>query len=115
MICRLVAHRSCAIIGAMPALADQGYIGTGHGICVPVEKPPGGKELDTGTRTRNALLRSLRCRGERGFALLAQRWRTLRHVTASPRQDRPDRQGHPRPAAIRAQDAHLKVAEKTSR
>jgi hypothetical protein len=33
---------------------------------------------------RNALQRSLRCLGERGFALLGQRWRTLQHVTASP-------------------------------
>jgi hypothetical protein len=26
----------------------------------------------------------LRCLGERGFALLTGRWRTLRHITASP-------------------------------
>jgi hypothetical protein len=43
-----------------------------------------GAELDINTRTRNALLRSLRCLGERGFALLTQRWRTLQHVTVSP-------------------------------
>ena len=30
------------------------------------------------------LLRALRCLGERGFALLTQRWRALQHVTASP-------------------------------
>jgi hypothetical protein len=30
------------------------------------------------------LLRALRCLGERGFALLTQRWRTLQHITASP-------------------------------
>ena len=35
-------------------------------------------------RTRNALQRSLRCLGERGFALLTVRWRTLQHVTANP-------------------------------
>ena len=35
-------------------------------------------------RARNALLRSVRCLGERGFALLTQRWKTLQHVTASP-------------------------------
>jgi hypothetical protein len=35
-------------------------------------------------RTRNALLRSLRCLGERGFALLTGRWRTLQHITGSP-------------------------------
>jgi hypothetical protein len=36
------------------------------------------------TRTLNAIQRSLRCLGERGFALLTGRWRTLRHITASP-------------------------------
>jgi hypothetical protein len=28
--------------------------------------------------------RAVRCLGERGFALLNQRWRTLQHITASP-------------------------------
>ena len=46
--------------------------------------PAGVKELDIDTRARNALLRSVRCLGERGFALLTQRWKTLQHVTASP-------------------------------
>jgi len=71
-------------LGAMPALADCGYEGAGHGVHVPVKKPAGVKELDINTRTRNALLRSARCLGERGFALLTQRWQTLQHVTASP-------------------------------
>jgi DDE superfamily endonuclease len=35
---------------------------------------------------RNALQRSLPCLGERGFALLTGRWRTLQHITASPRK-----------------------------
>ena len=30
------------------------------------------------------MLRSLRCLGERGFALLTGRWRTLQNITASP-------------------------------
>ncbi len=30
------------------------------------------------------MLRSLRCLGERGFALVTQRWRTLQDITASP-------------------------------
>jgi hypothetical protein len=68
----------------MPVLADPGYEGAGHGVHVPVKKPAGVKELDIGTRARNALLRSVRCLGERGFALLTQRWKTLQHVTASP-------------------------------
>jgi DDE superfamily endonuclease len=37
-------------------------------------------------QTYNALLRAVRCRGERGFALLTGRWRALRRVTASPRR-----------------------------
>ena len=68
----------------MPALADGGYEGAGHGINAPVKKPAGVKELDLNARTRNALIRSTRCLGERGFALLTQRWQTLQHVTASP-------------------------------
>ena len=49
-----------------------------------MKKPAAVKELDINTRARNALLRSARCLGERGFALLTQRWRTLQNVTASP-------------------------------
>jgi len=68
----------------MPVLADGGYEGAGHGILTPVKKPKGVKELDINTRTRNMLLSSARCLGERGFALLSQRWKTLQNVTASP-------------------------------
>lgn len=70
--------------GQMPCLADGGYEPAGHGICTPVKKPRGGPELDIGAQARNMLLRSLRCLGERGFALLTQRWQTLQHITASP-------------------------------
>jgi hypothetical protein len=69
----------------MPALADCGYEGAGIGIHVPVKNPGGNQELDPGTRTRNSLLRGLRFQGERGFALLSQRWAVLQHTTASPR------------------------------
>jgi DDE superfamily endonuclease len=68
----------------LPTLADPGYEGAGIGILIPVKQPPGGRELNVNTRTRNAIQRSLRCLGERGFALLNQRWRTLQHITASP-------------------------------
>ena len=68
----------------MPALADCGYEGAGHGVHTPVKKPKGVQELDINARTRNALLSSARCLGERGFALLSQRWKTLQNVTASP-------------------------------
>ena len=73
-----------AAAAGLPTLADPGYDGAGIGIHIPVRQAPGGPELDIGARTRNALQRSLRCLGERGFALLNQRWRALRHVTASP-------------------------------
>ena len=69
--------------GKMPVLADCGYDGAGHGVLTPVKKPKGVKELDINTRTRNMLLSSARCLGERGFTLLSQRWKTLQHVTAS--------------------------------
>jgi hypothetical protein len=73
-----------AAAAGLPTLADPGYDGAGIGIHIPVKQPSGGQDLDTGTRTRNSLLRSLRCLGERGFALLTGRWRTLQHITASP-------------------------------
>ncbi len=68
----------------MPTLADPGYEGAGVGIKTPVKNPTNGRELDLDTRTANALLRSLRALGERAFALLTQRWRTLQHITATP-------------------------------
>jgi hypothetical protein len=48
-----------------------------------VKKPARG-ELDIDTKTRNALLRSVRYQGERGFALMSQRWRAIQHVSLSP-------------------------------
>jgi len=69
----------------MPTLADSGYEGAGIGIHVPARSPAGNQEPDIGTRTRNSLLRGLRFQGERGFALLTQRWTILQHITASPR------------------------------
>jgi hypothetical protein len=65
----------------MPCLADSGFEGAGIGVLAPVEKPAGKQELDIDARTRNA---HLRCRGERGFALLTRRWAALQHVTADP-------------------------------
>jgi hypothetical protein len=54
-----------------------------RGAC-PGEATSRRRELDINARTRNALLRSLRCLGERGFALISQRWRTLQRVMLSP-------------------------------
>jgi len=70
----------------MPTLAGSGCEGAGIGIHVPVKNPGGSQDLAPGSRTRNALLRGLRFQGERGFALLTQRWTALQHTTASPRQ-----------------------------
>ena len=80
-------YRAAAL--GLPALADGGYQGAGIGVHTPVKnakqkKGTPEKELDENQRTRNLLLRGLRCRGERGFALLARRWAVLQHVTASP-------------------------------
>ena len=58
--------------------------GAGHGIYTPVKQPANGNRLAIDNRACNNLLRSLRCHGERGFALLTGRWRTLQHITASP-------------------------------
>jgi DDE superfamily endonuclease len=73
-----------AAADGLPALADPGYEGAGIGILIPIKQPPGERELDINARTCNAIQRSLRCLGERGFALVTGRWRTLQHITASP-------------------------------
>jgi hypothetical protein len=69
----------------LPTLADAGYDGTGIGIHTPYKQPADGRPLAGDNRAHNLLLRSMRCLGERGFAILNGRWRTLRHTTASPR------------------------------
>jgi hypothetical protein len=68
----------------LPFLADSGSEGAGAGVHVPVKKPAGDREPDPDTKTRNALLRSLRYQGERGYALMSQRWQTLQRVMLSP-------------------------------
>jgi len=65
----------------LATLAEPGY--EGAGIHVPVRQPAA-RELDISNRTRNALPWSLRCLGERGFALLTGRWRAVQHITLSP-------------------------------
>jgi hypothetical protein len=69
----------------MPCLADGGYEGAGCGVKTPVKKQKNAA-LDDDTQTYNKLLRSIRCLGERGFALLTQRWKTLQSVTCCPRK-----------------------------
>jgi len=70
----------------MPVLADGGYIGAGCGVLTPVPQREDGIPLRADQRTYNRLLRGLRCLGERGFALLTERWKCLEHVTMSPRR-----------------------------
>ena len=79
----LVLSQARPYLKDLPFLADSGYEGAGPGVLVPVRRPRRG-ELDADTKTRNALLRSLRYQGERGFALMSQRWRALQHVMVSP-------------------------------
>ena len=68
----------------LPTLSDSGYEGAGIGVHTPLKQPAGDQVLDVDNRTYNALLRGLRCLGERGFAVLTGRWRALHHTTASP-------------------------------
>jgi len=79
----LVLPQARPYLKDLPFLADSGYEGAGAGVHVPVKKPAKA-ELDPDTKTRNALLRSLRYQGERGFALMSQRWRVLQRVMVSP-------------------------------
>lgn len=57
-----------------------------YGIKTPVKQPTDGSRLAPDNRAYNRLLRGLRWQGERGFAILVGRWKTLRHTTVSPRR-----------------------------
>jgi hypothetical protein len=100
-------HRAAAT--GLPTLADPGYDGVGIGVHIPVRQPADGHDLDINTRTRNALLRSLRCLGERGFALLT----TPTHHR-QPQQDQRHRPGRARTHPFRIRLHQLKFAEITS-
>lgn len=89
----ITCARAVGVLGALywsastldlPALADAGYDGAGQGVHTPIKQPGGGQVLAPDNQTYNTLLRSTRCLGERGFALLTGRWRALRRITASP-------------------------------
>ena len=70
--------------------------------------------LTLSNRTANRLQRGVRALGERGFALLTQRWRLLQHITARPRQDQGHRQSRPRSHTFRAWTSEMKLAGITS-
>lgn len=91
----LTVARDAGVIGALnwaaaeldlPTLADSGYDGAGQGIKTPIKQPGDGQSLAVDNQAYNVLLRSTRCLGERGFALLTGRWRALQRVTVSPRR-----------------------------
>jgi hypothetical protein len=65
-------------LSARTVLADTGYEGAGHGVHTPYKQPADGNSLAVDNRAYNTLPRSLRCQGERGFAILTGRWRALR-------------------------------------
>ena len=73
-----------AAANGLTVLADAGYDGVSPAIHIPAKQRRTHPPLGISARTRNMLLRSLRCQGERGFALLKGRWRTLKRITASP-------------------------------
>ncbi|WP_237110647.1 transposase family protein [Nonomuraea sp. MG754425] len=77
-------YTAAAVAAELPTLADSGYNGIGIGVHTPIKQPQGEQILRPDNRTDNRLLRALRCLGERGFALLKGRWRTLQHITVSP-------------------------------
>lgn len=79
----LVLPQARPYLNILPFLAGSGFEGAGAGVLVPVRNPARG-DLGIDTKTRNALLRSLRYQGERGFALMKQRWRAIQYVSVSP-------------------------------
>ena len=82
---QLVLPEARPYLKKVPILADSGYEGAGAGVLVPVKKPRNG-ELDINTKTRNMLLRGARYQRKSTFALMSQRWRAIRHVSADPSQ-----------------------------
>ncbi|WP_298798379.1 transposase family protein [Pseudonocardia sp. 73-21] len=91
----LTCARTTGVLGALywsasqldlPTLADSGYHGAGQGVHTRSSSPATARSSPLATRPTTHSLRSVRCRGERGFALLTGRWRALRRVTASPRR-----------------------------
>jgi DDE superfamily endonuclease len=85
----------------LPSLGDSGYEGAGHGIKTPTKQPADAKPLSVANRGVNRLLRGLRRQGERGFAILVGRCKTLRHSTISPRRIGDVARGRGTPHAFR--------------
>ncbi len=81
--CELVLPEARPYLADLPFAGRFGVRGRRCGHARPGEKPACG-ELDPDTKTRNALLRSLRYQGVRGFPLMTQQWRTVQRVMLSP-------------------------------
>jgi hypothetical protein len=98
----------------MPALADCGYEGAGHGVLTPVKKPKGVQELDIRHAHQEyaAELGAMPGRKRLRAAFPALEDTPERH--RRPQRDRAHRACGPCPGAIRAQATRVKVAEKTS-
>ena len=65
----------------LPFLADSGYEGAGAEVLVPVKKA---RANSIWTRKPVTCCCAPCYQGERGFALMSQRWRVLQHVMVSP-------------------------------
>jgi hypothetical protein len=83
---RVLTDQAPDIKEALDLAAARGYDGAGCGVLTAVPQRTDGIPSHVDTRTRNNLLRGLRCLGERGFALPTERWKALEHVTMSPRK-----------------------------
>ena len=79
----LVLPQARPYLNILPFLADSGFEGAWGRRARPGARNPARGDLDIDTKTRNALLRSLRYQGERGFALMKQRWRAIQYVSVS--------------------------------
>jgi hypothetical protein len=83
--CPLADHRVRP--GATEPLRDLWRAGCPANGHVQFGKRPGETGRSKGrNRAPGRLHRGLRCLGERGFALLTERWKALEHVTISPRR-----------------------------
>src|SRR3954447_10764573 len=94
----LTVARDAGVIGALnwsasqldlPALADSGYDGAGQGVKTPIKQPTDGQVLAPDSQAYNTLLRSIRCLGERGFALLTGGWHASNASPSAPAASRP--------------------------
>jgi len=89
----------------LPVLADSVMKGPARACSACEKASPGELDIDTKTATRSAIP-SLP--GERGFALMSQRWRAIQHVSLSRPPSATSSNPHSS-SRIRAQDDQLKV------